>query len=507
VVLAVGTGLGLLPAAGVRKLVDYWYTGRIQLGEAADDGLRDVMDVMVAADYLQAWHGVAAMCAAHVHRLDMATRHWVSLWRLGSANAEFAAIKAQAKLLTAQNFKEAAAQRCWVRAPLGAVRELLTSRWLSANSEDEVLAAVLAWADRAAGGGADALAELLPLVRLPQVSRGALAHLRQHALAAGNPTCHGLLAEAAAWTPAATGGRVWGPRSAHRSLVIISTGRVQRYDAATSHWDELPPPTGTARGQPAAASLGGRVYLAGGFEFVVGLCSARVTCLDPGSAGGEWATVAPMSTARYGAAAASLGGLLYVTGGTGRPGAWLRTVERYTPASNTWEALADMTSARHCPQLMALGGFLYAIGGWSGAARLATAERYDPASNTWTPIASMTSARSGFAGAAMGGFLYVTGGHNDDGVLRSCERYDLASNTWSRIADLPEPRCDHALACLGDELYAIGGGIDAGYGSLLPPRRYSAATSATAAAWVEMPRASGSDAFMGFGYLSHWTSV
>jgi hypothetical protein len=61
------------------------------------------------------------------------------------------------------------------------------------NSEDEVLAAALAWAE-AAEGGADALAELLSVVRLPQVSGAALARLRLHALVAGSVACMQLLA-------------------------------------------------------------------------------------------------------------------------------------------------------------------------------------------------------------------------------------------------------------------------------------------------------------------------
>ncbi len=77
-------------------------------------------------------------------------------------------------------------------------------------------------------GGADALAELLSVVRLPQVSGAALARLRLHALVASSAACLELLAEAVAWAPAGAGeagGRPWGPRAAHRSLVFVGVGR------------------------------------------------------------------------------------------------------------------------------------------------------------------------------------------------------------------------------------------------------------------------------------------
>ncbi len=109
-----------------------------------------------------------------------------------------------------------------------------------------------------------------------------------------------------------------------------------------------------------------------------------MTCLEDGGVegGGEWATVAPLGTARMYAAAASLNGVLYVAGGDSND--TQSSVERYWPTSDTWEAVASMTSARSEHQLVALGGFLYAVGG-DGADGLVgtevTAERYDPSMN------------------------------------------------------------------------------------------------------------------------------
>jgi hypothetical protein len=416
-------------------------------------------------------------------------------------------------------FKEVVAHRSWARASLGAVRELLGHEWLSVQSEDEVLSAALTWAE-AAEGGADALVEVLSVVRLPLVSGAALARLRLHALVACSVACMQLLAEASAWAPSSVdeaGGRLWGPRAAFRSLVVVGEFWAQRYDAATSRWTDLPPPPTETR-NAAAASLGGRVYLAGGEVFdeeddeTVEVI-AHVTCFDPAPADGAdaWAAVAPMGTTRRYAAAASLNGFLFVSGGDVYDDEALSSVERYSPASDAWEAVASMTSGRSSHQLLALGGFLYAIGGWdNNGARVATAERYDPAANTWTPIASMARGRCLFAAAAMGGFLYVTGGVKGPAtgphvVLRSCERYDPASNTWSRIADLPEPRSCHALACLDGSLFAVGGQAKWGPGppSTSPPWRYDAIVHT----WVEVPMAAGSVPMERFDVEGAWAAL
>ena len=216
-----------------------------------------------------------------------------------------------------------------------------------------------------------------------------------------------------------------------------------------------------------------------------------------------------MGTARRMAAAASLNGALYVTGGSNAAHQELSVVERYSPATNTWEPVASMTSRRDCHQLVPMGGALYAIGGYDVGQRVATAERYDPAANTWTAIASMATGRTEFAAAAMGGALYVTGGVEGPGagphvVLSRCERYDPVSNAWSRIADLLEPRFRHALPCLGGSLYAVGGQAAwSGFASTSPPWRFDPVANV----WVVAPHAAVSTAMKGFGGLSGWAAL
>jgi hypothetical protein len=65
VVLPVGEEVGRIPAAGVRLLVDFWYSGRLQLG-AGEAGVAAAAALWCAADYLQAWRGVAAACEVHL---------------------------------------------------------------------------------------------------------------------------------------------------------------------------------------------------------------------------------------------------------------------------------------------------------------------------------------------------------------------------------------------------------------------------------------------------------
>ena len=487
--------LGQIPEAGVRMLVDFWYMEKLELGE----GIAQAADVWCAANYLQAWKGVMDACEAHV-RSSLSAATWAEAWTLGNVYGR-TGLCAAAIEFASTRFKAVTAHLSWAHAPLEAVKQVFSYTWLQVDNEDFVLQAALSWAEYKGEG----LADLLSLVRLPQVTKSAMDKLKVHPLVSQSVACLELLAEAAAWAPAGeAGGRLWGPRAAHRSLVVVGGGRAQRYDALTNTWAELPPP-GVSPWFASAASLGERLYLAGGYDDQSAARSAQVTCFDPAAANGAgaWAAVAPMGIARAYAAAASLNGLLYVAGGFS-VNVDLRTVDRYSPASGTWEAVASMTSARYEHQLVALAGLLYAIGGDSDGGNLTTAERYDPATNTWTPIASTASPRYQCAAAAMGGFLYVTGGYVDGGVLSSCELYDPASNTWSRIADLPEPRYGHALACLGGSLYAVGGKATRDDpASTSPPWRYDVSTDT----WVPAPLAAGSVEMSGFGVDAGWTAL
>ncbi|MDE2292323.1 MAG: fibronectin type III domain-containing protein, partial [Elusimicrobia bacterium] len=120
------------------------------------------------------------------------------------------------------------------------------------------------------------------------------------------------------------------------------------------------------------------------------------------------------------AAAAALGGKVYLMGGyvTG----YVNTCEVYDPVSNAWGYTAALPTAREYLKAGAIGGKIYAVGGWNGS-YLTTNEMYDPLSNTWTPKAPMPTARYGFGGAALNGRFYAVGGYNG-ALLQTGEVYD-----------------------------------------------------------------------------------
>jgi len=234
-------------------------------------------------------------------------------------------------------------------------------------------------------------------------------------------------------------------------------------------WHTLAP-LPTARGNPAAAELDGKVYVAGGFDLHTTLSVVEV--FDPRT--GAWTTTAKLPVPRGAAAAAGLGGLLYVAGGFlgGRNIRGTASVLAYDPTTDSWTSVAPMPTARGRLRLIAAGGQLYAIGGVAiddGSSALSTVERYDPRTNTWTTLASMTQDRAlpGVVAIEHGSRLLivvVAGFKSVDSTrirLASTEVYDIESGRWHLLqAQLPHPTASLVAAAESDgTVLAIGGNV------------------------------------------------
>ena len=95
-------------------------------------------------------------------------------------------------------------------------------------------------------------------------------------------------------------------------------------------------------------------------------------------------------------AAISMGGKIYVTGGYGN-GDYTNTLIVFDPQADTWTELASMGSARGDHTSAVIGGKLYVFGGFShSGGRIAFVESYDPISNTWAQVSDLSSPRDEF---------------------------------------------------------------------------------------------------------------
>ena len=180
------------------------------------------------------------------------------------------------------------------------------------------------------------------------------------------------------------------------------------------------------------------------------------------ASGGEntWETKAAMPTARKNAAAAVVGGRIYVIGGEYDMGdRWLTVVDEYNPVSDTWMTKASLPASRRFHTAAAVGGKIYVFGGQNSSfGTVSTTYQYDTADDSWTTKATMPTARKYAGAAVVDGKIYVIGGRNSmEQHVRTNEEYDPATNTWATRADMPTARQQLGVAELGGKIYAIGG--------------------------------------------------
>jgi len=212
--------------------------------------------------------------------------------------------------------------------------------------------------------------------------------------------------------------------------------------------------------------------------------------------------VAPLATGRYGHGAASVGGLVYVVGGSDGTKS-LASMHVYIPSVDEWYATTPMSTPRWYLGVCAFEEKVYAIGGYSGSAWLASAESYDPTTKTWTSIASMTMKRGGHAVGVLGGQVYAIGGYDGASDFSSVERYDPKTNKWSAVHAMENHRRYLSVGVVGEKLYTIGGEDDRA-GPIKSVEVYDVTTNDWSHA-ADMPfrcYAAGAASFGGFVYVA-----
>jgi N-acetylneuraminic acid mutarotase len=185
----------------------------------------------------------------------------------------------------------------------------------------------------------------------------------------------------------------------------------------------------------------------------------------------EWAALAPMRIARGSPAAAVIGDKIYVAGGSkdeqGAVTGALSSVEVYDIATGAWSSAPDMPTPRHHHGAAALDGRLVVVGGRNADdLSLDVAEQFDPASGRWTRLPSLPAGSGGVAVVAAGDRIVAVGGGDDEELwlTPAAWAYDPTSEAWTRIADLRVARHGHAAAAVGRDVYVFAGSPCPGYG-------------------------------------------
>lgn len=268
------------------------------------------------------------------------------------------------------------------------------------------------------------------------------------------------------WQPAPS---LLHPRAAHAVAataeavyVLAGTGpggrpvrEVERFDGRQWRIESTLP--GEGLNAPAAAVLGQRLFLIGGFGTTTNVPVSAVHVYD--TATRRWSEAAPLPRPRGGHAAAVLNGRIHVIGG-GNSQSTIADHTVYDPATGRWSERAPLPRPLGSPAAVVHGGVLHSIGGRSGPSDFGEAWRYDAAGDRW--IAMTPIPPRGTAGAVSHcGSIHVIGGESQarQATLGDVLRLD---GSWRAEPPLATPRNFARSVVFAGAVYVVGGSREAG---------------------------------------------
>lgn len=211
--------------------------------------------------------------------------------------------------------------------------------------------------------------------------------------------------------------------------------------------------------------------------------------------------MADMPTARWQAASATIGGIIYVFGGNNSYccNNWLTTVEAFDAETDTWTAgLAPIPgTGRGFLSATPVGGSIYVMGGVNSYVVPTFSDNfvYHPATNSWSTGSSLPRPRSHHCAAEANGRIYLIGGEYrfQDGQTffpTEVDVYDPATDTWSLAAPIPNPGHFSACEVLCGKIYVLGEGVHGAPGAPTVDI-YDPATDSWSSG-IDLPQAKGS---------------
>lgn len=250
---------------------------------------------------------------------------------------------------------------------------------------------------------------------------------------------------------------------------FVALTAAERYDPAADRWTPIAPMP-TARSGIVAVTFQQRIYVMGGgfkkpdgtFQFLT-----TVEIYDPEK--DSW-TRGPDLLRRHDApAAAVLGGRIYLMGGhlPDTPGGPLTDpafgfTELFDVINGRWLELSPMPTPRFSLAAVPWEGTVLAMGGGAftdGAFRnFDVVEAYHPTRGAWetSDVGPLPWPAAGVSSVVRDGAIWIFGGNDGTAIQAKGARFTRETG-WLRLPPMPEPRAAAAAAALDGTIYLVGG--------------------------------------------------
>jgi hypothetical protein len=199
---------------------------------------------------------------------------------------------------------------------------------------------------------------------------------------------------------------------------------------------------------PAVAVAGGRTLLLGGID-AAGRSTNAIVAIGAGPA-----IAARLPDVQHDAAAARLGGKVYVFGG-GDLASYDHIVS-YDPAGGPLRYAGALPSRASDVAVAVIAATAYVVGGFDGTAPLDTIVAWRPGGTART-VARLPVGLRYASVAAVDGRLIIAGGTTGSGVSDAILSYDPSSGAVVQVGVLPGPLTHASAVSLAGRVYVIGG--------------------------------------------------
>jgi len=133
-----------------------------------------------------------------------------------------------------------------------------------------------------------------------------------------------------------------------------------------------------------------------------------------------------------------------------------KSIEKYSPFTNTWEKVADMYDNRIEFSACSFMDDIYIIGGRLPNTNIKSCVKFNTKSRTWEECVVLIEGRSRPSSVVFEGKIVVSAGFNH-GNLNSVEAYDHVADMWSYMPNMIEGRYDHISVAVKNKLFIFGG--------------------------------------------------
>lgn len=173
----------------------------------------------------------------------------------------------------------------------------------------------------------------------------------------------------------------------------------------------------------------------------------------------QWQPRASLPSPRQGMAAAVLGNMIYVIGGSETEIHGLNVVQAYDVQQDLWETnIASLNVARTNSAAVSYDGKIYVFGGRDHNQMIAEVEMYDPDSSQWKVVSQLPTPREGLSAVVVDSLIWVIGGAALQGnIYDIVECYNPVANNWDTLAQLNVPRVASVAGVIDGEVYVFGG--------------------------------------------------